>query len=42
MALPLRLIVGLGNPGRQYALTRHNAGARFVERLAGALELPFQ
>jgi len=42
MALPLRLIVGLGNPGRQYAPTRHNAGARFVERLAGALELPFQ
>ena len=42
MALPLRLIVGLGNPGRQYALTRHNAGARFVERLAGALELRFQ
>jgi PTH1 family peptidyl-tRNA hydrolase len=42
MALSLRLIVGLGNPGRQYALTRHNAGAWFVERLASMLDLGFQ
>jgi PTH1 family peptidyl-tRNA hydrolase len=34
MPNPLRLIVGLGNPGREYAATRHNAGAWFVERLA--------
>jgi peptidyl-tRNA hydrolase, PTH1 family len=33
---PLRLIVGIGNPGGEYALTRHNAGAWFVERLAQA------
>ena len=34
MAASIRLVVGLGNPGREHEATRHNAGFWFVDALA--------
>ena len=38
----IQLIVGLGNPGSQYANTPHNAGAEFVEQLAARQTISLQ
>jgi PTH1 family peptidyl-tRNA hydrolase len=42
MAGRLRAIVGLGNPGAEYAATRHNAGFWFVDALANSQGASFR
>ena len=34
------MIVGLGNPGKKYAYTRHNAGFMCIDALASAYQIP--
>lgn len=37
----MKLIVGLGNPGKEYENTRHNAGYKTMDEIADKLNLSF-
>ncbi|EKM0370594.1 aminoacyl-tRNA hydrolase [Cronobacter turicensis] len=40
--MTIKLIVGLANPGAEYAATRHNAGAWYVDLLANRFRAPLK
>ena len=40
MLPPMKIIVGLGNPGRHYRLNRHNIGFRCIDHIADRYSIP--
>ena len=37
----MKLIVGLGNPGKEYSNTRHNIGFMAIDKIVESLDLSF-
>ncbi|MCF7871314.1 MAG: aminoacyl-tRNA hydrolase [Candidatus Omnitrophica bacterium] len=40
--MPLKIIVGLGNPGKKYSENRHNIGFKVIDRLASDYHIKFK
>lgn len=36
----MKMIVGLGNPGKQYEQTRHNIGFMVIDELSSSFNIP--